>query len=119
MGSLVKAKFMESGENNIVGDVRVIGSFWSIEFVKNKKTKEIFDKTLDVGHKMQDFCFDRGLNVMGMQGCKDNLKGEGDFILLAPAFVVNDEDVEEIVKRVSLAIKDCTEWLEGDGAFVK
>ncbi|XBW35068.1 hypothetical protein QEN19_000631 [Hanseniaspora menglaensis] len=117
MGEMLKKKFLESGENNIVGDVRGIGGFWSIEFVKNKKTKEIFDKSLDVGHEMQNFCFSRGLNVMGMQGCKDNLAGEGDFILLAPSFVITDEDVEEIVKRVSEAIEDCTEWLECDGAF--
>ncbi|KAL6932215.1 hypothetical protein ACO0OL_003692 [Hanseniaspora opuntiae] len=117
LGALLKAKFLESGENNIVGDVRGIGGFWSIEFVKDKKTKEVFDKKLDIGHKMQDLCFLRGLNVMGMQGCQDNIKGEGDFILLAPAFVVTDEDIEEIVKRVSLAIEDCTELLLCDGCI--
>ena len=119
MGALLKAKLLESGEKNIVGDVRGIGGFWSVEFVKDKKTKEILSKELDVGHKMQDFCFARGLNVMGMQGCKDNIKGEGDFILLAPSFVISDEDVEEIVKRLLLAIEDCSEWLISEGAFTK
>ena len=117
MGAILKEKLLESGEENIVGDVRGIGGFWSVELVKNKKTKEIFDKKLDVGHKMQDFCFNNGLNVMGMQGCKDNIKGEGDFFLLAPAFVVTDEDVDEIIKRVLAALKDCTEWLKSEGAF--
>ena len=104
-------------ENNIVGDVRGIGGFWSIEFVKNKKTKEPFAKKLDVGHKMQDFCFKNKINVMGMQGSCSYKTGEGDFILLAPSFIITEEDVDEIVKRTVQAVKDCTEWLKEEGAL--
>ncbi|KAF0268159.1 hypothetical protein FOG48_02766 [Hanseniaspora uvarum] len=98
MGKKINDYFAD--KHTIVGDVRGIGGFWTVEFVKDKKTKEVFDKKLDIGHKIQDLMFEKKINVMGMQGCVSNRTGEGDFILLAPSFVITDEDVDEIVSRV-------------------
>lgn len=95
-----------------VGDVRGLGGFWSIEFVKNKLSKESFPMELDIGHRFQDICFDMGLSVMGMQGCD---YGKGDHVMLAPHFIVTDEDVDTIVATFVKAIKKMEEELKTEG----
>ncbi|XBW35066.1 hypothetical protein QEN19_000629 [Hanseniaspora menglaensis] len=106
MGNLMGKKLTEAfaGKHNIVGDVRGIGGFWTCELVKNKTTKEIFDKNLDVAHRCQDILFEEGLNVVGMQGCVSNVTGDGDFVFMAPSFIITEEDVNEIVRRFTTGI---------------
>ncbi|OBA26796.1 PLP-dependent transferase [Hanseniaspora valbyensis NRRL Y-1626] len=113
-GNLMGKKLTEAfaDKHNIVGDVRGIGGFWTVEFVKDKKTKEVFDKKLDVGHKIQDVFFEKGLNVMGMQGCVSNRSGLGDFVLLAPSFVITEADVDEIVKRFVEGVEEYEQILK-------
>lgn len=116
-GNLMGKKLQDAllKEDNIVGDVRGIGGFWSLEFVKDKDTKDPFPKPLDVGHRFQDVCFTNGLNVMGMQG---NINGEaGDITLLAPSFIITDDDVDTIVERVVKSVNDLTSQLKAEGEF--
>ncbi|SCU89213.1 LAMI_0D12772g1_1 [Lachancea mirantina] len=115
MGNLMGSKLQDAllDKDNIVGDVRGIGGFWSLEFVKDRTTKEVFPAKLDVGHRFQDVCFENGLNVMGMQGNADGISG--DIALLAPSFIVTEDDVNEIVKRVVKSVEDITEQLKAEG----
>lgn len=102
-------------EDNIVGDVRGIGGFWSLEFVKDRESKEPFPKPLDVGHRFQDVCLENGINVMGLQGNinEDN----GDIALLAPSFIITDDDVDTIVERIVKSVNDLTAQLKTEGEF--
>ncbi|KAL6944585.1 hypothetical protein ACO0RG_001324 [Hanseniaspora osmophila] len=103
--------------DNIVGDVRGIGGFWSVEFVKDKKTKAMFPKELHVAYRFQDICFENGLTVMGMQGCYSNKTGEGDIALIAPAFIVTDEDIDEIAKRFVKSVDELSKALKEEGEW--
>lgn len=105
MGRLLAEKL---DNNAIVGDVRGLGGFWSIELVKNTLTKEPFPVHLDVGHKLQDKCFKNGLTVMGVQGCA---AGVGDHIMLAPAYIITKDDVFEIVRIVVKSVAELEEDL--------
>lgn len=102
------------GKSKITGDVRGIGGFWSIEFVKDVTTKEVFDVKLDIGHRIQDVCYANGITVMGMQG---NFKGVGDHILLAPSFVVTKENIDTIVEIVTKSVLQVEEALKTEGVI--
>lgn len=80
--------------------------------MKNTQTKEYFPFSLDIAHRLQDKCFDNGLNVMGTQGCAN---GFGDIILLAPAFIVTKDDVDTIVHIVVMSIRDLEHELMEEG----
>lgn len=117
MGNLMGKKLQDAllSEENIVGDVRGIGGFWSLEFVKDRSTKEPFDVALDVAHVFQDVCFENGLNVMGMQGNIDGTKG--DIALYAPSFIITEKDVDTIVERTVKSVKDLSDKLKAEGKW--
>ncbi|SCW00928.1 LAFE_0D01244g1_1 [Lachancea fermentati] len=117
MGNLMGQKLEDAllKEDNIVGDVRGIGGFWSLEFVKDKVTKELFPVELDVGHRYQQVCYDNGLNVMGMQGNADGING--DIALFAPSFVITEADVDEIVSRAVKSVNELTAQLKAEGQW--
>ncbi|KAH3902424.1 uncharacterized protein SCDLUD_000001 [Saccharomycodes ludwigii] len=115
MGETLKKKLLAN--DNIVGDVRGIGGFWSLEFVRDRKGKISFAPKLDVGHRFQAVCFENGINVMGMTGTYDYTTGEGDVALLAPSFIITENDVEEIVERVVKSVDELTAVLKREGEF--
>lgn len=106
MGDLLN---QELSKYSIVGDVRGIGGFWSVEFVKDKESKEVFPVECKVASKLQNICFENGLTVMGVQGCADEVRG--DHISLAPSFVVTEEDVNEMVQILSKSIQSLEDSL--------
>lgn len=93
MGKLLSSELVDCP---VVGDVRGIGGFWTIEIVKNKETKESFEKSLDVAHMLGDIAIASGLSVMALQGANNNA---GDHVLFAPAFVITEQEVNQIVNR--------------------
>ena len=115
LGQKLKDAFI--GKHNIIGDVRGIGGFWTCELVKDKATKQCFDKELDLAHRCQDALFEAGLNVVGMQGCVSNKSGEGDFVFMAPAFIITEEDVNEIAKRFITGIEALQDELKAKGEW--
>lgn len=76
----------------IVGDVRGIGLFWGMEFVKDKKTKEPFDASLAVFDKVIKVAVDNGLIVYPVFGCADGKRGDG--ILICPPLVIKNDEIE-------------------------
>lgn len=111
MGALLTKGLKDS---RIVGDVRGLGGFWSIELVKNTQTKECFPFSLNVARRLQDVCFSNGLNVMGAQGCAN---GVGDIVLLAPAYTVTSDDINALVGIVEKSVEDLENILFEEGAL--
>lgn len=113
MGNLLGAKLGEKlAELPIVGEVRGFGGFWTAEIVQNKATKESFAKELDVAHRLYDLALANGVSVMALQGC--NGRG-GDHVLFAPAFIITEKDVDEIVDRTQKAFGQLVEALAAEG----
>lgn len=104
----------ELADSPIVGDVRGSGGFWSIEFVKNKETKESFPKELDVAHLFSDLAVANGIMSMAFQGAN---KGAGDHSLFAPAFIINEDEIREIVQKAKLTCEDVVKKLTAEGHF--
>lgn len=117
MGNLLGSKLKDRllSAENIVGDVRGVGGFWSLEFVKDRSTKETFAANLNVGPRFKQLCLENGVNVMGMPAFEDG--SCGDHALLAPAFIVTEQDIDEIYTKVVKTVDDLTAILKQEGHF--
>ncbi|MCJ1400467.1 hypothetical protein MMC11_003673 [Xylographa trunciseda] len=82
-----------------VGEVRGRGLFWGIEFVQDKATKRAFAVEKRVAWRVHERGMEArwGISLYPGQGSVDGVLG--DHVLLAPAYNVNEEDVEWMVKR--------------------
>lgn len=99
MSELLKEKLADS---KIVGQIRGAGTFWSIEFVKDKKTKEPFDPKLGVCKKVTATAYKNGLICMAQAGTIDGFIG--DHVTIAPAFILSEQDAENIAEILSKSI---------------
>jgi putrescine---pyruvate transaminase len=77
-----------------VGDVRGLGLMCGIEFVEDKATKKAFPPARKFGAKVQQECYRRGL----VSRIKD------DIYMLAPPFVITDEEIDRMVNILGEAI---------------
>lgn len=87
-----------------VGDIRGRGLFLGVELVLDKVTKEPFDPTLAIHKKLKQAAFDRGLICYPMGGTIDGQRG--DHVLIAPPFIISDDQITELVEILSSAIDD-------------
>lgn len=85
-----------------VGDVRGMGLFSGIEFVKDKSSKEPFDVEIRFNQKILERCFNNGLLVYPGFGSVDGVKG--DHIQVAPPLVVSKSQIDEIVHILSKSV---------------
>ena len=85
-----------------VGDIRGRGLFWGIELVSDRATKAPFDPALLLHARIKREAMARGLMVYPMGGTVDGRSG--DHVLLAPPFIVEDPQLEQITLRLRGAI---------------
>jgi adenosylmethionine-8-amino-7-oxononanoate aminotransferase len=84
-----------------VGDIRDIGLFLGMEFVKDKSTREPFPKELNIAEKIRQACLEENVLTYPTQGCVDGLRG--DHILLAPPFTISPEECALIAHALQAA----------------
>jgi adenosylmethionine-8-amino-7-oxononanoate aminotransferase len=85
-----------------VGDLRGRGLFRGIELVEDRSTKAPFDPSRGVAGKIKKAAFEEGLICYPMSGTIDGRRG--DHILLAPPFIVEDDQLDELTDKLSRAI---------------
>lgn len=90
------------GEHENVGNIRGRGLFIGLEIVQGTKDKATFDPSHKVNAKIKKAAFSNGLMCYAMGGTVDGKNG--DHLMLAPPFIINDEHVEEIVDKLSRSI---------------
>ncbi|KAJ5286617.1 Pyridoxal phosphate-dependent transferase major region subdomain 2 [Penicillium angulare] len=80
-----------------VGDIRGKGLFWGMEFVKDKTTKEPFDKETRLSALIQEkgLCPEFAISLYGCSGTVDGISG--DHVILAPPYIVSKEEIDIIV----------------------
>jgi len=93
--------------HNLVGDVRGKGLLAGIEFVKDKKTKEPFDPKLRLNALIGNRAFEKGLITYPGGGGADGLKG--DHLLLAPPFVITEEQIDKMVSILDQTFTEITQ----------
>jgi adenosylmethionine-8-amino-7-oxononanoate aminotransferase len=92
------------GNHPHVGDIRGRGLFQAIELVEDRSSKAPFDPARKLHAKVKKAAMARGLMVYPMGGTVDGVRG--DHVLLAPPFIVNEEQIGEIVDRLGNALDD-------------
>jgi adenosylmethionine-8-amino-7-oxononanoate aminotransferase len=99
---LQAALFDQFREHAHVGDVRGRGLFWSIELVADRADDAPFDPALRMHARVKAEAMRQGLCVYSMGGTIDGERG--DHVLLAPPFIVGDDEVVEIARRLRAAV---------------
>ncbi|MBL6679752.1 MAG: aminotransferase class III-fold pyridoxal phosphate-dependent enzyme, partial [Alphaproteobacteria bacterium] len=90
------------GQHEFVGDIRGRGLFRGIEIVKDRNTKNPFQKNLNIAGKIKKEALDMGLICYPMQGTVDGIIG--DHILIAPPFIINDLEIDELCEKLKKTI---------------
>ncbi|WP_295133988.1 aspartate aminotransferase family protein [uncultured Reyranella sp.] len=105
MGALLQRRLSERfGNHPHVGDIRGRGLFQAVELVEDRSTREPFDPARKLHAKVKKAAMARGLMVYPMGGTIDGQRG--DHVLLAPPFIVTEEQIGDIVDRLGSAIDD-------------
>lgn len=91
------------GAHDHIGDIRGRGLFRAIELVADRETKATFDPKLRVHAKLKKAAFEGGLICYPMGGTIDGV--HGDHVLLAPPFIITDEQLGELVDKLEQAVR--------------
>jgi len=102
-GEVLESRLLDRlGNHAHVGDIRGRGLFRGIELVADRATKEPFDPALKLHAGLKAQAMDRGLICYPGGGTADGV--QGDHILLAPPFIIEKPEIDELVDRLSAAI---------------
>lgn len=102
-GALLHGRLTERlAQNPFVGDIRGVGLFRAIEFVKSRDTKDPWPADAKLHARLKRAAFDQGLICYPMGGTVDGTRG--DHVLLAPPFILSDDEVDEVATRLERAI---------------
>ena len=96
---LRQALQQQFAEHPNVGDVRGRGLFLGIELVQDKQTKEPLNPNFNLPEQIRHTAMQQGLLCYPMGGTIDGRRGH--HILLAPPFIINEEELDLIVSRLS------------------
>jgi adenosylmethionine-8-amino-7-oxononanoate aminotransferase len=103
-GTLLGETLSSISSDRDVGDIRGKGLLIGIEFVQDKDTKTTFPRELGYTEKFVEVALKRGLVVWPNVGHADGIKG--DLILLAPPFIINQEDISLISSVLSETLEE-------------
>ncbi len=87
-----------------VGDIRGRGLFLGLELVADRDSKQPFDPALKINAKVKAAAMARGLMCYPMGGTIDGRVG--DHVLLAPPFIIDSGHVDEIVDKLTGALRE-------------
>lgn len=90
-----------------VGDIRGRGLFIGIELVADKETKQPFNTALKLHAQIKKKAMENRLMCYPMGGTINGINGT--HILLAPPFIIDEENVQQITQRLSSSIKSVLE----------
>lgn len=86
-----------------VGDIRGRGLFLGIELVVDRATKAPLDPSLGTHKKIKAQAMQNGLMCYPGGGTIDGI--HGDHILLAPPFILQDDQIDELVEKLSMSLR--------------
>ncbi|RNJ58304.1 hypothetical protein D7B24_004944 [Verticillium nonalfalfae] len=86
-----------------VGNIRGRGLFWAVEFVQDWASKETFDPKMGFGARVQQVAYQAGVALYPGGGTVDGTKG--DHILIAPPFIVTEQQLRHICQVLRAAVE--------------
>lgn len=91
------------GNHSHVGNIRGRGLFKGIELVRDRSEKEPFNPDIKLHARVKSEAMARGLMCYPMGGTIDGKFG--DHILIAPPFIVNEQDIGDAVEILANSIE--------------
>jgi adenosylmethionine-8-amino-7-oxononanoate aminotransferase len=102
-GALLGVRLSEAFHDHPhVGDVRGRGLFQALELVADRASKQPFDPALKLHAKVKKAAMEVGLLCYPMGGTIDGARG--DHVLLAPPFIITDEELDLLIERLIDAV---------------
>ena len=98
---LIQALQSAFGQHPFIGDIRGRGLFIGMEFVADRTQKTPFDPAFGLHRKIKAAAFEAGLLCYPMGGTIDGKNG--DHLLLAPPFILEDSHIGEITDKLATA----------------
>jgi len=103
-GVLLRKSLLDTfGDHPHIGDIRGRGLFIGLELVRDRDTKAAFPPQLGLHKKFKQTALENGLVCYPAGGTIDGQ--QGDHILLAPPFIVNNAHIDEIVSKLDKTLK--------------
>ncbi|MBE0452939.1 MAG: aspartate aminotransferase family protein [Roseovarius sp.] len=104
MGARLDAALQEAfGQHPHIGDIRGRGMFRGLEIVEDRATKTPFAPERAINKALKTAAFEAGLICYPMGGTIDGR--QGDHVLLAPPFIIDDTQIAELVDKLSTALR--------------
>ena len=100
---LTAALQAQFGQHPNVGDIRGRGLFQGIELVADRASKAPFDPSRKIAGRIKSAAFEAGMICYPMSGTIDGQTG--DHVLLAPPFIISDDQIDELVQKLSGAVE--------------
>jgi adenosylmethionine-8-amino-7-oxononanoate aminotransferase len=85
-----------------VGEIRGLGLLSGVEFVKDKLTRQPFPKEENIAERVRQAALEQNVLTYPTQGCVDGFRG--DHVLLAPPFVVSEQESAIIARALTTAL---------------
>ncbi|MEM6375881.1 MAG: aspartate aminotransferase family protein [Pseudomonadota bacterium] len=95
--------FDRFGQHAHIGEIRGRGLFLGLELVADRETKEPFDPAQATHKRLKAAAMSEGLMCYPMGGTIDGRLG--DHVLLAPPFIIEPSQLEELVDKLDTAIE--------------
>ncbi|TAN51188.1 MAG: aspartate aminotransferase family protein [Betaproteobacteria bacterium] len=103
LGAQLEARLRGAfGAHPNVGDIRGRGLFWGLELVQDRASRAPFDPKLRVHARLKQAAMAAGLMCYPMGGTLDGVRG--DHVLLAPPFIVEAAQLDELVEALGRAL---------------
>jgi len=87
-----------------IGDIRGRGLLIGLELVADRETKQPLPAGSNIHQLIKQFAMQRGLMCYPMAGTIDGKQGH--HILLAPPFILSDQQADELVDKLQLSLQD-------------
>lgn len=89
------------GDHPMVGEIRGVGLLAGVELVADRRTKQGFPTDARVGAHVERACRQHGIILRNM----------GDVLALCPPYIIEPDQIDELVRALALAIEDTRESL--------
>ncbi|HMG18251.1 MAG TPA: aspartate aminotransferase family protein [Gemmatimonadales bacterium] len=110
MGRVLHERLRPLADLPHVGDVRGRGLLAGIEFVDDKASRAPLPRSAKFAERFAEAALDAGLTVWPNVGHADGTNG--DLAMVAPPFIINEEEIDEIVTRFSSALQQTLNTLK-------
>ncbi len=102
VGRVLHQRLERLRDHPLVGDIRGRGLLAGIEFVADRQTRRPHDPSLRVAERFAAAALDSGVMVWPNAGQLED--GTGDLAMLAPPFVIDEDQIDDLVLGLSRAL---------------